>query len=128
MTLFLCFWLAVNVWLSMFADGTFFYTTVSPMPYLDQTDTHVTFKSWYWLWVPMTISSSKILECDGRITSFAPVEARLQAGVGLNDYEWRIPPGASGNCILRFTVTYSPFGPLGAKMTSRTYTETFVLP
>ena len=124
----LCLWIVVNVGLSMFADGTMFYTAVSPMPYVKQTPTHVTFKSWYWVWMPMTISSSKLLECDGRITSFAPVEALLPSGVGLNDYEWRIPPGATGECAIHFTVTYSPFGALGAKMSAPSKTESFVLP
>ena len=76
----------------------------------------------------MTVRSGKLLECDGRVTSFTSVEVALPGGVGHNEYGWKKPEGAKGvSCVLRGTVTTSPFGPLGAKMITPWVSEPFVL-
>lgn len=123
----LCAWVVLNIGMSILGNGVF-YKTLSPMPYLRETDTHVVFYSWYWLWMPMNISSGKLLECDGRIMSFAPVDIKLASGVGENEYGWEKAHGVSGReCIIRGTVTYSPFGSFGAKMTTSWVSDPFVL-
>lgn len=118
-------WVGLNIGMTLWGDG-FFYRVLSPMPVLRQSDGHVDFYCWYWTRFRMNIMSAKLLECGGRTTGFAPNEAELPGGIVETEWRWPIPPGKNGSCILKGAVSYSPFGPFGAKMTSRWQSDPFV--
>lgn len=127
LAVFVCAWILLNGLMSHFLDGIL-YKVLTPMPVLDQSDEYVDFHCWYWTRFRMTISNAKLLECDGHVTGFASNEAQLPGGVVETEWRWLIPPAASGSCILRGTVIYRPFGPLGAEMTTAWESDPFILP